>query len=144
MFVQCRLPLLLLRWCESTSYTFLKTFLIYLGTVNENLLFRPGSLYLVTYQNVCVLSTMIIYYSWSSQNLLASRNIKKAHLKSLREKCPNTEFFLVRIFLHWDWIRRDTVYLDTFHAVKIWKYMFNLKNICKHKIWNLSRCKWVM
>ena len=27
---------------------------------------------------------------------------------SLREKCPNTEFFLVRIFPHLDWIRRDT------------------------------------
>ena len=27
---------------------------------------------------------------------------------TLREKCPNTEFFLVRIFVHSDWIRRDT------------------------------------
>ena len=26
----------------------------------------------------------------------------------LREKCPNTEFFLVLIFPHSDWIRRDT------------------------------------
>ena len=30
---------------------------------------------------------------------------------TLREKCPNTEFFLVRIFRHSDWIRRDTVSL---------------------------------
>ena len=44
---------------------------------------------------------------------------------SLCEKCPNTEFFLVCIFPHLDWIRRDTgkygpektPYLDTFHAV---------------------------
>ena len=51
---------------------------------------------------------------------------------TLREKCPNTEFFLVHIFPHSDWIRRDTSvfspnarkyglekppYLDTFHAV---------------------------
>ena len=54
---------------------------------------------------------------------------------ALREKCPNTEFFLVRIFPHSDWIRRDTScfavfspnakkygpektpYLDTFHTV---------------------------
>ena len=28
--------------------------------------------------------------------------------ESLREKCPNTELFLVRIFPHSDWIRRDT------------------------------------
>ena len=30
---------------------------------------------------------------------------------SLREKCPNTELFLVRIFPHSDWIRRE--YLNT-------------------------------
>ena len=52
---------------------------------------------------------------------------------SLREKCANTEFFLVRIFPHLDWIRKDTYlsvlcpnagkyrpektpYLDTFHT----------------------------
>ena len=29
--------------------------------------------------------------------------------KVLREKCPSTEFFLVRIFLHSDWIRRETL-----------------------------------
>ena len=33
---------------------------------------------------------------------------------SLREKCPNTEFFLVHIFPHLDWIRRDTPYLSVF------------------------------
>ena len=32
----------------------------------------------------------------------------------LREKCPNTEFFLVRIFPPSDWIRRDTEYLSVF------------------------------
>ena len=55
---------------------------------------------------------------------------------SLREKCPNTEFLLVRIFPYSDWIRRDTpnlsvfspnegkkgtektLYLDTFYAVR--------------------------
>ena len=52
--------------------------------------------------------------------------------ETLREKCPNTEFLLVRIFPHSDGIRRDTVfspnagkdrpeetpYLNTFHAVR--------------------------
>ena len=60
---------------------------------------------------------------------------------TLREKCPNTKFFLVRIFLHSDW-RKDTPhlsafspnpgkygpektpYLGTFHAV-IPSYMFD-------------------
>ena len=46
----------------------------------------------------------------------------------MREKCPNTKFFLVRIFPHSNWIRRftpnagkngpkKTPYLDTFHAM---------------------------
>ena len=33
---------------------------------------------------------------------------------SLREKSPNTEFFLFRICLYPDWIRRDTPYLSVF------------------------------
>ena len=33
---------------------------------------------------------------------------------SLREKCPNTELYLVRIFPHLDWIQRDTSYLSVF------------------------------
>ena len=33
---------------------------------------------------------------------------------SLREKYPNMEFFLVRIFPYSDWIRRDTPYLSVF------------------------------
>ena len=31
---------------------------------------------------------------------------------ALREKCPNKEFFLARIFPHSDWIRRETEYLS--------------------------------
>ena len=33
---------------------------------------------------------------------------------ALSEKCPNTEFFLIRIFLHLERIRRDTEYLSLF------------------------------
>ena len=56
---------------------------------------------------------------------------------SLREKCPNTELFLVCIFLNSEWIRSRvnlcfsantgkygpeiTPYLDTFHAVYLKK-----------------------
>ena len=39
----------------------------------------------------------------------------------LREKCPNTELFLVRIFLYSDWIWRDTPYLSVFSS-NTWKY----------------------
>ena len=41
-------------------------------------------------------------------------------LPSQREKCPNTEFFLVRIFPHSDWIRRDTEYLRKIRTRKLW------------------------
>ena len=69
--------------------------------------------------------------------------------KSLREKCPNTEFFLARIFSHSDWIRRDTSYLsvfspnvgrygpedtsylDTFHTVK--GTAFSFSSVFKYK-----------
>ena len=39
------------------------------------------------------------------------------HYVLLREKCPNTEFFLVRIFLYSGWIRRDTPYLSVFSRI---------------------------
>ena len=29
-------------------------------------------------------------------------------MHTLREKCPNTELFLVRIFLYLDWIQENT------------------------------------
>ena len=35
-------------------------------------------------------------------------------LQSLCKKCPNTEFFLLRIFPHSNWIQRDTKYLSVF------------------------------
>ena len=39
------------------------------------------------------------------QNAIVKQNFIA---KSLREKCPNTEFFLVRIFLYSDWIESFT------------------------------------
>ena len=40
------------------------------------------------------------------------------HTQTLREKCPNTEFFLVRTFLYSDWIRR---FGKSLHSVQIQK-----------------------
>ena len=40
--------------------------------------------------------------------------LKKFFWNALHEKCPNTKFFLVRIFPHSDWIRKDTSYLSVF------------------------------
>ena len=42
------------------------------------------------------------------------RILEKVTQLSLREKCPNTEFFLVCIFPHSDWIWRGTEYLSVF------------------------------
>ena len=38
-------------------------------------------------------------------NCLFSEQMLQWTVSSLREKCPNTRIFLVRIFLHSDWIR---------------------------------------
>ena len=56
---------------------------------------------------------------WNTRNILLNiirmkRKEKKRWKESLREMCPNMEFFLVRIFPHSDWIRRDTKYLSVF------------------------------
>ena len=47
--------------------------------------------------------------------ILFDRNCSVLYFSTpLREKCSNTEFALVRIFPHLDWIRRDTEYLSVF------------------------------
>ena len=54
-----------------------------------------------------VQKTMLI---WSYVFFIGSylHNLSVYILTSLREKCPNTEFFLVRIFPYSDWIREKT------------------------------------
>ena len=72
----------------------------------------------------------------------------------LHEKCPNIEFFLIRIFSHSDWIQRDTEhvslfslnarkcgpekppYLDTFHAVYIYNMIVNPFPFRKQYSWS--------
>ena len=56
-----------------------------------------------------------------------SSNFIKKEL-TLREKCPNTEFFLVLIFPHLDWIRRDTEYTVKFSGwwVPIYRKCFHI------------------
>ena len=43
------------------------------------------------------------------------KNHAKVRTVTLRKKCPNTEFFLVRILPQSDWILRDTEYLSAFN-----------------------------
>ena len=55
------------------------------------------------YDNLIALSCLVI-----------SCGLIESSTSSLREKCPSTELFLVRIFPHSDWIRRNTKYLSVF------------------------------
>ena len=83
-------------------------------------------------------------------------------LYSLCEMCSNTGFFLVRIFPHWDWIRRDTsylsvfspnagkyrpektLYLDTFHAVIVNFEACNfIKKSLQHRCFDVNIAKFL-
>ena len=44
------------------------------------------------------------------------RDTKNQTCFALRGKCPHTEFFLVRIFRHSGWMRRDNSYLSVFSS----------------------------
>ena len=49
---------------------------------------------------------VFLYFQGVWKRSVASRKLLREF--TLREKCPNTEFFIVRIFLYSDWIRRFT------------------------------------
>ena len=59
--------------------------------------------------HICI---VIMFPSWWRANFEINLNFLiepfSNMTKTLREKCPNMEFFLVHIFLHLDWIRRLT------------------------------------
>ena len=75
---------------------------------------------------------------------------------SLREKCPNTEFFLVRIFMHSDWIQEITdqkkaPYLDSFHVLYyqlkasqyyLASFICQIKQLCKFSKFDLLKYQW--
>ena len=65
------------------------------------------------------ISTLVLASTWAFKYKIVCYSIKFAFKVSyicytLPEKCLNTEFFLVRIFPHLDWIWRDTEYLSVF------------------------------
>ena len=67
----------------------------------------------------------VIFICFNEKPLKSDEKFFLFHSKSsftLREKCQNAQFFLVRIFLYSYWIQENTdqkkaPYLDTFHAV---------------------------
>ena len=48
-----------------------------------------------------------VFTVWTSDSSLF-KLLFKSFICTLREKCPNTEFFVVRIFLYSDWIQKNT------------------------------------
>ena len=70
---------------------------------------------MIIYAKKNILSNLInnaINWDITISNLWGQSNEKVLQLieRLLREKCPNTELFLVRIFLYADWIQRCTEY----------------------------------
>ena len=67
-----------------------------------------------------ILKTVYIYLFFMEPSFLLYNTqqhfliLTNTDSQSLCKKCPNTEFFLVRIFPHLDLIRRDTDYLSVF------------------------------
>ena len=59
---------------------------------------------------IAVLLLWILIRMWC----VAMRAVARMHTITLREKSPNTAFYLVCIFPHSDWTRRDTPYLSVF------------------------------
>ena len=57
---------------------------------------------------------LLLPQNYIEAKFLRSLSGYKEIYETLREMCPNTEFFLIRIFPHSDWIRRDTSYLSIF------------------------------
>ena len=56
------------------------------------------------------IGTNFTFFIWADNHITMQSSLFPC--STLREKSLNTEFFLVRIFTHLDWTRRDTPYLS--------------------------------
>ena len=88
----------------------------------------------------------VLAFSWKIFFRIWSKRLVDFESASFapREKCLNTEFFLVRIFPHSDWIRRDTPYLSISspnggkygpEKLRIWTLFTQCLLVQKWKIW---------
>ena len=68
--------------------------------------------------------TLLRRISWKFLEAFGHLFCRRPVVGTLRKKCPNTVFFLVRVFPHLDWIRRDTPYLSVF-SPNAWKCRIN-------------------
>ena len=68
----------------------------------------------VIYNNTISSFKELLDKDWSV--LIHNRNLQTL---ALCEMCTDTEFFLVRVFPHSDWIRRDTIFGRFSHSVAI-------------------------
>ena len=63
---------------------------------------------------ILMLNKTCLLLLFSQKQVVWEENSRCLSNYSLREKCLNTELYLARIFLHSDWIQRDTPYLSVF------------------------------
>ena len=84
---------------------------IFTTSVNSNILFFLPSFHVFSHNlNTCTIAMKNL----RNIHAVSTSQVEDTVKPPLHEKCPNTEFFLVRIFPHSDWIRRDTEYLSLF------------------------------
>ena len=77
-------------------------------------------------------SSKFIFHKFTCKEYSEIKAVISLILKlTLREKCPNTEFFLVRIFPHSDWIREN---MDQ-KKLRIWT-LFTQCNIKNTESWS--------
>ena len=87
------------------------------------LAYFPISLNLVClklYQGICeflhLLLRLILFLIIGNPTFVnGPRRLPRNPTKSVRKKCPNTEFFLVCFFQYSDWIQKDTEYLSAYY-----------------------------
>ena len=68
----------------------------------------------------------------NARSYLTKEKTFKSTLTVLREKCPNTELFLVRILLYSDWIRRFTNFTYFYTFLHIFTHFYIFLHIFTH------------
>ena len=118
---------------NSVYFTTLKSFLNLLSRVNFEIVF-----------SLKIQSSESFQIFFNCDSTIIAKNFHRWNftLHALPEKCPNTEFFLVRILSHSDWIGRDAPYLSVFsptagkHRTEKAPYFgsfWKVINMCKEK-----------
>ena len=83
-----------------------KAFLCFLIMSRGHFLYLWKNYLIGFYQSINRFENKSLKIAWNHFNHLNQQSFQSA-LHTLCEKCPNTEFFFVHIFLYLDWIREN-------------------------------------